>query len=539
MELAQLLSAAGEWNKVWLAVHWDRKLKKADYIDTDLCALVKSILLKRSILSLRTVGHLLVGICKIYAKKCELFEAEALETRTRLMMAFWSDGDKKDGDGQDGDDKDGADGVFAALGEVNPELTGPADASTLLRGKRHVARLEDITLKTPAKKAAPPRGDDDLFGAICEAELRAALREQLPMEPFPTPQDPGVDFETQPLVGLQREEGDAAAAGAHPVEAAPEHPLAARDGAVAEGPGDPADAVDAVGAVGEDKHADADGPAGEQAAGPVKRRRRAFFICDETTEIPKEIYQGYVNDRSAITRKNLLDYTVFLPHYSPNLPNFMTTFTDISPLLCESLRWGTEVAEKRRRLAQEAEFNVLGDGYRPPTLPTPVGVVPPPPSPLDLLGHGADLAPPPGPLEAQAAGAPAAAPATPKLVPPAGGSSELVSERALLEDAPRSLSAVVTASMDEEDQSQNTAVRVGYSGRTEKMHRFLAKEFHGTQSRSLSYETMCREQSAGRRELIAGCFFELLVLKSNGVIGLSQDAPLADIQISKAAQWAK
>ena len=112
-----------------------------------------------------------------------------------------------------------------------------------------------------------------------------------------------------------------------------------------------------------------------------------------------------------------------------------------------------------------------------------------------------------------------------------------MADNMLLRNAPGSLDAVVTAAMDEEDQAGNAAARVGYSGRTEKMHRFLAKEFSDTKSKSLSYETLCRTQSSGRRELIAGCFFELLVLKTNGSIALKQDEPQADIQISKATQW--
>jgi len=102
------------------------------------------------------------------------------------------------------------------------------------------------------------------------------------------------------------------------------------------------------------------------------------------------------------------------------------------------------------------------------------------------------------------------------------------------------MDAVVIGSMDEEDQAANAAARVGYSGRTEKMHRYLAREFKDAQgTHALSYEQLCRAQSDGRRELIAGCFFELLVLRTNGVIGLQQDAPLSDIRISKAKQWAQ
>eukprot|EP00439_Symbiodinium_sp_Y106_P022441 s2379_g2.t1 len=115
----------------------------------------------------------------------------------------------------------------------------------------------------------------------------------------------------------------------------------------------------------------------------------------------------------------------------------------------------------------------------------------------------------------------------------------LVTETLLLENAPGSMNAVVTGNQDDEDQSGNPTARIGYSGRTEKMHRFLAREFRDAGRPDLSYEDLCRSQTQGRRELIAGCFFELLVLKTNGVINVEQDDPLSDIKIAKAAQWAK
>merc|ERR1712039_151744 len=99
------------------------------------------------------------------------------------------------------------------------------------------------------------------------------------------------------------------------------------------------------------------------------------------------------------------------------------------------------------------------------------------------------------------------------------------SENFDLVDAPASFHAVVSASKDEEDQVENAEARVGYSGRTERMHRFLAREFKDSHARELSYDSLCRRQGAGECNLIASCFFELLVLRTNGVIGLQQDQP--------------
>ncbi|CAE8609126.1 unnamed protein product, partial [Polarella glacialis] len=272
----------------------------------------------------------------------------------------------------------------------------------------------------------------------------------------------------------------------------------------------------------------------------AKRRRKVFFVADEMTEIPNDTYRGYVDDRTGITRKSVLDYTMMLPHYSQQLPLFTTTFTDMCPSLCEGIVNGSEVSEKRRRLAQETEFAGRHQALRQAGGAPSDWALPEPPQPAADGGvpMSSPFSPLLTPIDPSKAGLrspevpPPGAPKTP-MAPP------LLTEQMLLENAPSSLNSVVTGSMDDEDQSGNAAARVGYSGRTEKMHRYLAKEFKDTDEQALSYENLCRLQASGRRELIAGCFFELLVLKTNGVIGIEQDKPLSDIRISKASQWAK
>ncbi|CAK0903036.1 unnamed protein product, partial [Prorocentrum cordatum] len=67
---------------VWLAAHWDRRLKRQDYSEADLRELARSFTERQSLLSLRNTGHLLLGLCKIFARKCQLFEDDASELRT-------------------------------------------------------------------------------------------------------------------------------------------------------------------------------------------------------------------------------------------------------------------------------------------------------------------------------------------------------------------------------------------------------------------------------------------------------------------------
>jgi len=427
-----------------------------------------------------------------------------------------------------------------------------------------MARLEDITLRTPALGMADdallgaPGAGSELFGAISGAELENAMKElqqkglaaSTPSALLPMPDlDFDRNFETQPLVPFD--------AGTPLMPAAPLSPLAPLvdqdmpldlDMGLAQDDIDfSADRIPVAGAetvVGEQVVLEAVGGEQDAALGDAalvgmdsvaKRRRRGFFQYDEVTEIPKDMYQGYVNDRSHITKKNMLDYTILLPHYAPHLPNFTTTFTEVCPELSEMLRWGSEVALKRRRLSQIAEGLGGGEfsGAQPAEMPLRPSPQESPFSPLlqPIPPSRQGLRSP----EDAASSVPGSVVAGNPFSPPA----ELPTEQMLLANAPTSMDAVVTANMDEEDQAGNTEARVGYSGRTEKMHRFLAKEFKHTRSGALSYEKLCKAQGAGRRELIAGCFFELLVLKSNGVIGLKQDAPQSDIQISKAKLWAK
>merc|ERR1712136_193414 len=266
---------------------------------------------------------------------------------------------------------------------------------------------------------------------------------------------------------------------------------------------------------------------------PQKRRRRVNILMDELTEIPKETYQAYVNDRSSITRKNLLDFQVLLPHNTPNMPSFTTTFTDLCPSLVQCLLLGTEVAEKRRRSAHEAELlgrseavkqaTNLGIGISP-ALTAPAPVAPP----AATAPEASVLVPPASPVPP--------VPKEPEPVRPEPQKERV--EAVHLQNAPLNMGGVITGSMDQEDQAANQAARIGYSGRTEKMHRFLAKTFQDESSDALSYQSLCKTQAAGRRELIAGCFFELLVLKTNGVITWQQEQAYSDIRIAKATSWA-
>lgn len=585
MELAQLTSPDGAWSKVWLAAHWDKKLKKQDYVDADLPELLESFLAKKVVFNLRATGHLLLGACKIYGRKCLLFDEDAIELRTRLMMAFSADKPQENED-QAAPMVGDLDIIQSEVDDYRPGKE-PA-AGTLLGGKRHIARLEDITLRDPVKLARR-RSEEDVFGAMRGAELEKAMKDLRKHCALPSPEAPaGFEdmfdggFDTQPLVGVDADLGqDVLEAGARALneaiaelDAGTPMPLDMDHMSMDEDPmplqiaSPSAPAEDAVASHDEMEGGSqlgvrsmSDGMAENAEPAPLsedgastgfgslassRRRRRAMFILDDSTEISKEVYQNYVNDRSAITRKEWTDYAVWLPHYSPNLPSFSTTFTDLCPALVDGLLWGADVAEKRRKLTQDAEMSGRSEAFNQAAQ---MGAALPPLSPGSPGSPGAPgtgaTSPvaqvntnPLSPWQGQEIPKDLAGLRSPEALP--GEKAPLIADAVtLLRNAPTSMGAVVTGGMDTEDQGDNAAVRVGYSGRTEKMHRFLAKEFSGSESGALSYGNLCKTQATGRRELIAGCFFELLVLKTNGVIGLEQDAPLSDIKISKAPLFSK
>ena len=88
----------------------------------------------------------------------------------------------------------------------------------------------------------------------------------------------------------------------------------------------------------------------------LKRRRCAYFISDDVTEIPNETYQGYMHDCGAITRSDVMDYTILLPHYALSFPNYTTTFTDLCKPLADGILWGAEIVDKRRRLQSKSKL---------------------------------------------------------------------------------------------------------------------------------------------------------------------------------------
>uniref|UniRef100_A0A183CMI4 Rad21_Rec8_N domain-containing protein n=1 Tax=Globodera pallida TaxID=36090 RepID=A0A183CMI4_GLOPA len=83
-----VLSKKGPLAKIWLAAHWEKKLSKAQIYETNVQDAVEEIMQPKVKLSLRTTGHLLLGIVRIYSKKAHYVMTDCNEAFLKLKMAF-------------------------------------------------------------------------------------------------------------------------------------------------------------------------------------------------------------------------------------------------------------------------------------------------------------------------------------------------------------------------------------------------------------------------------------------------------------------
>lgn len=154
-----ILSKKGPLAKIWLAAHWDRKLSKAQIFETNVQDAVEEILKPRVKMALRTTGHLLLGIVRIYSRKAKYLLADCNEAFLKIKMAFRP--------GQVDLDEDAQQAAAAAINL--PEVFHDFDAALPdfndidMQSQLHVSqsRIDDITLK----EDLIPESNDMFFGA--------------------------------------------------------------------------------------------------------------------------------------------------------------------------------------------------------------------------------------------------------------------------------------------------------------------------------------------------------------------------------------
>lgn len=85
---AFVLAKKGPLAKVWLAAHWDKKLTKAHIFETDVESTVDNIISPKVKMALRTSGHLLLGVVRIYSRKQKYLIHDLGEACAKIRMAF-------------------------------------------------------------------------------------------------------------------------------------------------------------------------------------------------------------------------------------------------------------------------------------------------------------------------------------------------------------------------------------------------------------------------------------------------------------------
>jgi cohesin complex subunit SCC1 len=81
-----ILTKKGPLAKIWLAAHWEKKLTKTQVTETDIADTVKGIIQPVVPIALRTSGHLLLGVVKIYSKKVRYVLHDCNETLTKIKL---------------------------------------------------------------------------------------------------------------------------------------------------------------------------------------------------------------------------------------------------------------------------------------------------------------------------------------------------------------------------------------------------------------------------------------------------------------------
>lgn len=81
-----VLAKKGPLAKIWLAAHWDKKLTKAHVFETNIEKSVDGILKPKVKMALRTSGHLLLGVVRIYSRKAKYLLQDCNEAFVKIKV---------------------------------------------------------------------------------------------------------------------------------------------------------------------------------------------------------------------------------------------------------------------------------------------------------------------------------------------------------------------------------------------------------------------------------------------------------------------
>ncbi|XP_023146296.2 double-strand-break repair protein rad21-like protein 1 [Amphiprion ocellaris] len=81
-------SKRGPLAKIWLAAHWEKKLTKAHVFECNLETAIRDIISPKMKIGLRTSGHLLLGVVRIYSRKAKYLLADCNDALVKIKVAF-------------------------------------------------------------------------------------------------------------------------------------------------------------------------------------------------------------------------------------------------------------------------------------------------------------------------------------------------------------------------------------------------------------------------------------------------------------------
>lgn len=83
-----VLGRKGPLARVWLAAHSEKKLTKAQIVETNIAESIEAILTNKYNLALRTSSHLLVGIVRIYDRKLAYLLVDCREALAKVKRGL-------------------------------------------------------------------------------------------------------------------------------------------------------------------------------------------------------------------------------------------------------------------------------------------------------------------------------------------------------------------------------------------------------------------------------------------------------------------
>ncbi|XP_032377738.1 double-strand-break repair protein rad21-like protein 1 [Etheostoma spectabile] len=138
-------SKRGPLAKIWLAAHWERKLTKAHVFECNLETTIKDIISPKMKIGLRTSGHLLIGVVRIYSRKAKYLLADCSDALVKIKIAFRP--------GQTDLPVEGLEATLKAITLIedftafDAQLPKPSDIDVVDHFSLNQCRSEEITLK--------------------------------------------------------------------------------------------------------------------------------------------------------------------------------------------------------------------------------------------------------------------------------------------------------------------------------------------------------------------------------------------------------